>query len=121
MPGPGSKRFEKALHTASGGSKNRYNQARAVQRSMEKSGKSKHSAAKAAMAAANGLSLEAALEAALSELELPQEEDPRDRSWTDTPYPTGKDPRYGDRDEEMPKNPRELGQRTAFPPSGRKY
>ncbi len=116
MPGKGSKRFAKALKTASGGNPKRLRQARHVQRSMEKSGRSKERAAKAAMAAAkghlrDGMSLEAALEAALSELELPS--GPQHGEYEETPYPTGPDPRYGG-EEGDPTRP--MGHRTAYLP-----
>lgn len=106
MPGKGSKKFKKALHTASGGSQSKYDQARAVQRSMERHGKSKQSAAKAAMAAAkghlaDGLSLEAALEAALDELELPDGREEKEKPWMDTPYPSSYVPHGGQRHREI--------------------
>jgi hypothetical protein len=115
MPGKGSERFAKALKTASGGKSKRLRQARHVQRSMEKQGLSKERAAKAAMAAAkghlrDGMSLEAALETALSELELPSEYE------EEAPYP-GSDPRY--EEEGDPDRPR--GYRTAYlPPEPKK-
>lgn len=126
MPGPGSDRFRKALKTASSGDQSKYDQARHVQRKMERSGKSKQSSAKAAMAAAkghlaDGMSLEAAMEAALAELELPGGQEEEETPWMDTPYPTGKDPRYDERDGEMPTRQRLPGERTAIPPIGRKY
>lgn len=120
MPGKGSEKFAQALKTASGGNDKRLRQARHVQKNMEKRGKSKTSAAKAAMAAAkghiaDGMSLEAALETALAELELPS--GPSSGEWQDTPYPRGPDPREAPVD-------RPQGKRKAFnppPPKDKKF
>jgi hypothetical protein len=113
MSGKGSQRFAKALKTAAGGNAKKVRQARHIQKSVEK----KHGKKRGGMAAMGAASEQMSLEAALDELELPSGPDPRDVPWQDTPYPTGKDPRYDLRDKEKPPiKLRKPGERTAITP-----